>query len=645
MPFPVTSLQDNYTIVRTYERGANFTPTEQATFAMMNTPLGNMRGFAGNVVRQMDSESRLSAQKTAAQITDEQGTDASAVSVAAENSDVNLSNLGNGADDRASLTEAIKGTASSLPGQVKNNFIPGGDFTKIFDSDCIPCGARISFKGDLDFKAGLEGFGEQILALIERQLRNCLEQIRQLIDTFKNLDRYVDLCSFLKFMSDFVCVPDLQAMLSALMAFMGRFNFQVNGIFDLIIQLVGPLLQPFLSNVVQLLQKYLLMVVKPIDCIIDKMQEVMAKMDYNVLFQNFNMLDSGISWKEGVDKQKYTPEATFNGSQIGVPFTDRTLTSGPLTVTADDSFLTSFPLPKTYNSPQDYKTRKYEANLLGWTGIAERKAAEEMAVQNAEEEIALLNKASLTIDNSDPYQTQRHREKVAEARKVYEEAVKERDMSEIGQMSQKLEGFQQGMRSIMNDIMKFIREAVAEITSFIGQFMDEWKKFIGSYFGGTGNLTLALSQKMQLVQFIALIRAMIAVFQGEVTCDYRGESELSAAVFSIMPTGADMTISISEDGSIRIDEDVANVGNAVDSVAAALGALERDDDTLVDGLDAGAKLKSLINFTGDPLLDSDISDTINKVVLPVSAVFRCPLQTLEVDAEQVNKWVEELSTE
>jgi len=51
----------------------------------------------------------------------------------------------------------------------------------------------------------------------------------------------------------------------------------------------------------------------------------------------------------------------------------------------------------------------------------------------------------------------------------------------------------------------------------------------------------------------------------------------------------------------------------------------------------------LVKYTGNPVLDSSISKTVNALTTPVNVTFRCSLQTSVANAEQVNKWISELA--
>ena len=114
-----------------------------------------------------------------------------------------------------------------------------------------------------------------------------------------------------------------------------------------------------------------------------------------------------------------------------------------------------------------------------------------------------------------------------------------------------------------------------------------------------------------------------------------------------------------EDGTIHIDGDQAELDAAVDTLVQATGV---QPDSLQKSLDGGGdgtssaekdrggvpdtasqKLKSLIEFTGDPVLDSEITKTAELVTRQVNVTFKCPLNTSVAQIEQINQWIREVN--
>ena len=66
---------------------------------------------------------------------------------------------------------------------------------------------------ELDLKADIGGY----LNHWKQWLKNHYQNLLSLINIFNGSDRYIDLCALLKFLKDFICIPDLARMLSVLM--------------------------------------------------------------------------------------------------------------------------------------------------------------------------------------------------------------------------------------------------------------------------------------------------------------------------------------------------------------------------------------------------------------------------------------------
>jgi hypothetical protein len=198
-------------------------------------------------------------------------------------------------------------------------------------SECIPCFDRIL---DLD---GLIPDGDllEVHALNIKMRTDILDQIRSL---FKNPGMYLDICELLDLLSG-LCPQDLFAMLILFTNYLAKLNLDVKFNIDFIINLIGAILSPFLDALSQWLDKLVQMLVAPMLCVIDKINEVIitaqhAKIplsegsmsvdgDVGVAFtphQNFSSaidagLDSDNLWADGEmerfstpDNQKYNPQ-------------------------------------------------------------------------------------------------------------------------------------------------------------------------------------------------------------------------------------------------------------------------------------------------------------------------------------------------
>lgn len=220
------------------------------------------------------------------------------------------------------------------------------DYRKIFGSDtsaktkgeqvgkllteCIPCFDRM-----LDLGALVpDGDLLEVHALNIKLRTDILDQIR---DLFRNPGLYLDICELLNFLSK-LCPQDLFAMLILLTQYLAKLNLDIKFNIDFIINLIGAVLSPFLDALSQWLDKLIQMLIAPMLCVVDKINEVIimgqqAKIplsegsasidaDLGVAFtpqQNFSSdIDAGINsektWADGEmerfstpDSQKYNP--------------------------------------------------------------------------------------------------------------------------------------------------------------------------------------------------------------------------------------------------------------------------------------------------------------------------------------------------
>ena len=291
MAFEPTQVSDCMSIAKKFNRGASFATTDESVFAMMTPMLNIMRTQSSSLVTQIETQETISSPLTTEdKILQNQGV----APTASTPNTTNLENIDKSDDQDQGIAQRIAG-----------NFFPGGEgqvpgtgnlvdaeiFGNVFNSKCIPCGPRLNMLGELDFKSGITEY----LQYWKQWLLGHYTNLLSMLNIFNGADQLIDLCALIEFLKNFVCVPDLARILSALMAMMLQLSFDFGGIFDLILQLVAPLLQPFLSNFVNMLQQYILLIIRPLECIIDSLQNIIARLDYNVLFQNINSLDKNIS--------------------------------------------------------------------------------------------------------------------------------------------------------------------------------------------------------------------------------------------------------------------------------------------------------------------------------------------------------------
>jgi hypothetical protein len=598
-----TDLADCLMIAARFEKAASWSPTEESVFAVAGLALDGMRASATSFIAQTESGQALAA---SASTTSED-----------QQHEVNLRNLDQADENDEGFFQKV---ASNFYNEDETE-----DLRKIFNSECIPCGFRIDHMGNLiaqTFSSPNGGISEY-LRTWEQAFTQFLNQIATLLNLFNGFDQFVDLCALVKFLNDFVCIPDLQRILSALMALMNRTSFEFGGIMGLMLQLIGPLFQPFLSNILVELQNYLAMVIRPLECIIDAIQNIIAKLDYNVLFQNIDSLEKHPPMKS----RKKDPR-----DPIKVPFLDayierKDIVQGEVIL---DNNIISNTSREMYNDG---------LNTMGVGAIKAHQAEKQAAVDKAADELNAIRTAGRNIDASNRDAIAKHRAKEQAINKKYEQALDERNLSQLGQLSKTIDSTVGNIKSSLMLLIQKIREAMNVVEGFFQSLFDEFKKIIGEYVGGTGGLIGELLDKMALVQLISLISSMITAFGKGLNCD--GEDEIKVENF--IPQNG-MTVWTDEQGNLHIQEDEAGLNavldTAINEITKAYGVVPKPSgpsDT------TRQKLGSLIEFTGDSILDADIARATQKLTTPINVVFKCPLQSTAEDADQVNRWIQELT--
>lgn len=236
---PNTCLQDCALIVQTFERAALHDTTEASVFAPMYKQLETTKTFA------------QTAQKALAGYT---------ISPMDETLE-DFTNATQGVVD-IGTTEIKGGSLTSI--SVGNNiqdYLSDTLGSDVMDKlrDCIPCGDRLlsllELHPSLDF---LDALRADVLARFKL--------ITDIIDMLRNFDIYADYCKFLDILGG-MCIPDLQRLIIMFMALIMEEMPKFDG--DFLMTLIGPIFMPILTMITSLLDQFSLVILSPIDCIID----------------------------------------------------------------------------------------------------------------------------------------------------------------------------------------------------------------------------------------------------------------------------------------------------------------------------------------------------------------------------------------
>jgi hypothetical protein len=139
--------------------------------------------------------------------------------------------------------------------------------------ECIPCDLRLS---SVD---GIDPMGD-LLGMLEQDLLN---RYRRLLDRFKallsNNEVYNDLCSLLNFLN-FQCLPDLYGIVALLSALaMKLTDIKLINPTGAFMSFITPFFAPMLNGLNDILDKYIQLIIRPVNCVLNSIDTQLAKLD------------------------------------------------------------------------------------------------------------------------------------------------------------------------------------------------------------------------------------------------------------------------------------------------------------------------------------------------------------------------------
>ena len=236
----LTDFQDCLNIIQAYEKGAHFSSTHSSVFAPISKHIHNTRTASRSNKKILASWFK------------------SPVVANSESSATELSGI-----------------------EIDNTFIAirddsFGDAIKRIYEDCVPCQDRldllVSFRPNVDF-----------LRTFEEDVRRKIEFLTNLDNLLSNVDSYGDICQLLKFLN-FMCVPDLQRMISILMASLAIPNVKLDSLFSVLSGLIIPFFSPILTGITNMLLQYEQLVLAPIECAIDALETNLENLNVGNVF-------------------------------------------------------------------------------------------------------------------------------------------------------------------------------------------------------------------------------------------------------------------------------------------------------------------------------------------------------------------------
>lgn len=141
--------------------------------------------------------------------------------------------------------------------------------------NCIPCSTRTWHQDSKGWKPGSELLGVLENDLVTRYKR----LINQMESMFTNTDVYDDICNLANHL-DTNCVPDLRAIIALLTALSAKLvDIKLLSPTNMFLGLITPFFAPMLNGLTELLDKYVQLIIAPVNCLINEMDKQLAKLD------------------------------------------------------------------------------------------------------------------------------------------------------------------------------------------------------------------------------------------------------------------------------------------------------------------------------------------------------------------------------
>jgi hypothetical protein len=133
-------------------------------------------------------------------------------------------------------------------------------------TECIPCFGRLLDPGNLVPDGDL-------LEVHALNINLRLDLMQDLVKLLKDPGAYIDICELINLLSS-MCPQDLFAILALLTQYLAKLNLDIKFNIDFIINLVGAILSPFLDALGQWLDKWIQLIIEPLVCVVDHINEV-----------------------------------------------------------------------------------------------------------------------------------------------------------------------------------------------------------------------------------------------------------------------------------------------------------------------------------------------------------------------------------
>ena len=421
-------------------------------------------------------------------------------------------------------------------------------------SQCIPCDFR---KFNLD---ELDPF-QDLLDILENEL---LRRYQRLMGLFKSLlsnnDIRDDLCNLLNFLQ-FQCLPDLAGIVSLLgMLSMKLMDLKLLNFKGAFMAFLSPFFMPIANGINELLDKYIQLIMGPIDCVLDSLDTQLAKLDINSAVDqvvrarvtDINTRRSFLERKRSalIERKKFLTETDDNGDYRNQPneykVVDRRgvqsakLKKGLTGVANSAADFVGFDDPFPDQTNVDPAAQRRERNVAVKSGEGQQGAILFDAVNvptavTREEELRKIDEELNEISGEDGRGGQ-----IGDLTREYEQLKSENPAlgglktatDFISDSRKDLRDF----RSALGSSLQSMRNYIVEGKNMINDTAEVWRKELARMIFGravsTEEMLAGAADLQRIARIIGLVRAVMELAKTGKLCD--NERDVSAALGSYL---------------------------------------------------------------------------------------------------------------
>jgi len=427
-------------------------------------------------------------------------------------------------------------------------------------TECIPCFDRLLDGADL-----LPDGDLLEMHLLNIKLRtDILDRLKTLLE---DPGYYLDICELLKLLSH-LCPQDLLALSILFSQYLAKLNLDIKFNLDIIVELLGPILSPFLDGIASWLDKWIQMILAPILCVVDHINETIllaqqAKIpmsqatvtaDYDVgtalpLHENAEtQAGAGLdtkhktAWADAQTEEFQTPDAEkYNPSRPELPDEEAEL-SGEEIGDEWGKFAEAYGVDNDLVSTQEERAEREKR----WQDLREEERRRRMRIPPPVQRVDAKGRRWMKEDTP---------------RIMQRKAVGERPTPEEQQFPKPASEYYFDPSPIVNSLVQ-----IRNVTQASVAYIQDWFEYvtqmihdlIGTDFGWMSKKTDTTMLKSRLVQLIYIIKALIeAISRNGLECGVNSNFDQSQMKFileevlnSSSPT---YQFEVAEDGSITLN--------------------------------------------------------------------------------------------